>query len=238
MYNPSLENSLDNLLKEWKLKYPDSVFISDGIVNKEKWKTQKVRPLFLLKEAYGGDSDWDLIDDYLSNFINDSDNTPIKSRTWRRVVQWTHGIFNTNKTTLAQLPSSFSENSAEWLNSIAVVNVKKVNGKRYSIMTNINKYAESDRAFLKRQIELIDPTVIICGYTIKSLNIILYNTKKKGVKNYKKPHKDWHYSTKINDKNVIVLDFYHPANWLAGGDLWNYSKITEIYQKALQSINS
>ncbi len=105
-------------------------------------------------------------------------------------------------------------------------------------MTNINKYAESDRAFLKRQIELIDPTVIICGYTIKSLNIILYNTKKKGVKNYKKPHKDWHYSTKINDKNVIVLDFYHPANWLAGGDLWNYSKITEIYQKALQSINS
>ncbi|MGI6593465.1 MAG: hypothetical protein ACOX24_00030 [Christensenellales bacterium] len=83
MYNPSLENSLDNLLKEWKLKYPDSVFISDGIVNKEKWKTQKVRPLFLLKEAYGGDSDWDLIDDYLSIFINDSDNTPIKIKLGR-----------------------------------------------------------------------------------------------------------------------------------------------------------
>ncbi len=41
MYNPSLENSLDNLLKEWKLKYPDNVFISDGIVNKEKWKNTK-----------------------------------------------------------------------------------------------------------------------------------------------------------------------------------------------------
>ncbi|MGI6594980.1 MAG: hypothetical protein ACOX24_07930 [Christensenellales bacterium] len=236
MYNPSLENSLDNLLKEWKLKYPDSVFISDGIVNKEKWKTQKVRPLFLLKEAYGGDSDWDLIDDYLSIFINDSDNTPIKDKTWKRVVQWTHGIFNTNETTLAQLPSSFSDISAEWLNSIAVVNVKKANGKDSSNKTDINGYAERDREFLKRQIELIDPTVIICGSTISSLNIIMCGEENEGVRNSDNKNDDWCYFTNINAHKVIVLDYYHPGQ--RSLDTLHYFRLTYMYQKALQNINS
>ena len=52
------------LLAEWKAKgtvYADgendkaNVFISDGIADPDKWFEQEIRPLFILKQAYGGE---------------------------------------------------------------------------------------------------------------------------------------------------------------------------------------
>ena len=62
------QQDIGNHFKAWKSKppcdginHPASVFISDGIVCPGQWFSQKVRPLFLLKEAYHGSGDWDLI---------------------------------------------------------------------------------------------------------------------------------------------------------------------------------
>lgn len=52
---------------------------------------------------------------------------------------------------------------------------------------------------LRREIELIDPTIIVCGYTITSLNIILgYNIKDRQNSNL-------YYFTRLNGHDVIVL---------------------------------
>ena len=65
-------SDIELLFQEWKNKAPSddinhskNVFIRDGIVCPEQWFSQKVRPLFLLKEAYHGTGDWDLIKDHL-----------------------------------------------------------------------------------------------------------------------------------------------------------------------------
>ena len=65
-------NDIELLFQEWKNKAPSddinhsqNVFIRDGIVCPEQWFSQKVRPLYLLKEAYHGTSDWDLIKEHL-----------------------------------------------------------------------------------------------------------------------------------------------------------------------------
>ena len=54
-----------------------------------------------------------------------------------------------------------------------MVNVKKSAGEKVSDYKEIQRYAEYDRRELRREIELIDPTVIVCGYTISALNIIM-----------------------------------------------------------------
>ena len=77
------------LLAEWKEKgnvYADGendhadVFISDGIADPDKWFEQEIRPLFILKEAYGGEEDWDEIEWFITGGHNQG---KIKNKTWR-----------------------------------------------------------------------------------------------------------------------------------------------------------
>ena len=58
------------------------------------------------------------------------------------------------------------------LSRIAVVNIKKSSGAKSSDMKDIMSYAEWDKDFLKEQIELIKPTVIVCGGTYEMLRHI------------------------------------------------------------------
>ena len=90
---------------------------------------------------------------------------------------------------------------------------------------NILQYAEYDRTELRREIELIDPTIIVCGYTITSLNVIMgYNIKDRQNSNL-------YYFTRLNGHDVIVLDYYHPSNRYP--DIMNYYGLIGSYQQAL-----
>lgn len=237
-------SDMEKLYSKWKLKAPisksisikgkttldvsinhqENVFITDGIVCPEKWYSQNVRLLFLLKEAYHGGGDWDLISEHL--LLKDKK----MSHLFKRICQWTYGIMNTTKEVIpmykAELPDNHYGNDI--LKQIAVVNVKKSNGKSNSTMNEINQYAEYDQKELKQELEIIDPTVIICGYTISSMNIIM-GTK---IKDYNHPNENWFYRTKLNKHDVIILDYYHPANQYP--DLLNYYGMMGIYQQALK----
>ena len=57
--------TLEELFTLWENKYPNKVFVRDGIVKPDKWATQEIKPMFLLKEAYGGEESWDLINDHI-----------------------------------------------------------------------------------------------------------------------------------------------------------------------------
>lgn len=228
------QKNIKNLFEEWKSKpnqngidHQNSVFIRDGIVCPEKWFSQKVRPLFLLKEAYGGDKDWNLITDYLLT------SRKMQRGTWPRVTLWTKGLLSTSSSWIE--PYSTDESMKyygnQYLQQIAVVNIKKSGGNRNSNLTLINQYAATDKEELRREIELIDPTIIICGYTISSLNIIMGQE----IKNYNHPEQNLYYSLKLGkcDKkhNVIVLDYWHPSNYYP--DIMNYYGLMSIYQQAL-----
>ena len=132
-------SDIELLFQEWKNKAPSddinhskNVFIRDGIVCPEQWFSQKVRPLFLLKEAYHGTGDWDLIKDHLL-----TEEKMGKHITWKRVSQWTQGLLHTSTTYLCPFRDEAAMHyfGNEQLRQIAVVNVKKSDGAKDSKKT-------------------------------------------------------------------------------------------------------
>ena len=222
----------DKLFKEWKNKelsgtinHRGSVFIRDGVVCPEIWFSSEIRPLFLLKEAYGGQADWDLCKDHILSERK-------TGKMWNRVAQWTKGIMTT---TVDEIPA-YSKYKCSTLNKnddlkkIAVVNVKKSDGNKNSDLKTLDKYAEYDKKQLMQQLEICDPTIIICGYTGTPLDIITSETKQNIRKNW---NENLYYHMTLNGHDVIVIDYWHPANQYP--DLLNYYGLMNIYQLALKN---
>lgn len=202
------------------------VFIRDGVVNEKVWyaENDKKRILFVLKEAYGGTSGWSLADELKSR-------APWSS-IWKRVAEWAYGIQNTTSDKIAKYEPdsiSMSENN-EWLSQIAVVNLKKSGGASSSKHSELELYADYDRAELRKQIEIIAPEIIVCGSTFDIINS-LYDNHIKTKDNY---CDNWYYFTDIiSEKRRLVIDYYHPANHYPA--LLNYYGLINIYQQALIS---
>lgn len=212
----------NNGAKSLHISHKNDIFITDGVVCPEQWFSQEVRPLFLFKEAYGGEKDWDLISDHLKQEYK-------ISKMWKRVSEWTRGIMNTTTDGIAPYikdePKVLYYNN-EYLNQIAVVNIRKSRGEKNSDMDVISAYANFDKENLRKQLELCDPTVIICGYTGEMLECIL-DTKVRAKRN-----DNFIYDISLNGHDVIVLDYWHPANYYP--DLMNYYGLVNIYYQALK----
>ena len=101
-------------------------------------------------------------------------------------------------------------------------------------MGEILEYAEQDKDFLSKEIELIDPDIIVCGYSIQAL-MKVFDLKIKENSGYYS--ENWFYVTdEIFEKKRIILDFYHPSNHYP--ILLNYYSLACIYQQALLEVNS
>jgi len=221
--------SLDRLFEIWKNKKPNAeinhsanYFIVDGIVNSDVWNQKdKKRILYVLKEAYGTDWNENTLATWLAN------DHP-KARIWKRVAKWTYGIQNTDSNALKAYKAELSEaehNSS--LDQIAVINLKKSSGNSSSNYDEIDRYAEYDREEIKKEFELIDADIIICGSTFKTLNHIVFGREEVV------PNENWFYYLKVCGRERLFIDYYHPANhW---SDLINYYGLTGIYQQALKA---
>lgn len=196
-------------------------FIRDGVVCPETWFAQSIRPLYLLKEAYG-EGNWDLVADHLCKTKKIG-----RGQMWRRVSEWTYGLLSTTKTSIAPYQgwNVVDHYGNEYLQKTAVVNVKKSGGASNSDMDNIRAYAEFDKEYLFRELELCDPTIIICGYTASVLDIIFQKPVRE------KRNANLFYHMALNGHDVLVLDYWHPANQYP--DIMNYYGLMGIYQQAL-----
>lgn len=220
-----------NLFDRWKNKpalgvinHAEGVFISDGVVDPERWFSQEIRPLFLLKEAYNGDADWDLASHLLHS-------TSRCGATWRRVSQWTEGLLKTTARDIFPFQKqSVIAYGNEFLRKIAVMNVKKSGGQHSSDEQELLMYAEYDKLELYEQLVAIDPTIIVCGYTIECLNCIMPQR----VKEYAGQSSNLFYYTELNGHPVLVLDYWHPSNQYP--DIMNYYGLMGAYQQALKDV--
>lgn len=179
--------------------------------------------MFVLKEAYG--TDWH--DNTLVTWLRrDHPN----SRIWSRVARWVYGIDNTTKDHIERYVPQLDEVvHKQCLDEIAVVNLKKSDGNSSSKYDEIAKYARKDKEIIKREIELIDPKIVICGSTFSILLREVYDSYSLKEDN---PSDNWYYYLNLDGKTRLYIDYYHPANhW---SDLMNYYSITNIYQQALQ----
>lgn len=210
------------LFSEWKssVNTNNTPFITDGVVDPEKWFEKYDRILFVLKEAYSKEpnaKDWDLINDHLL-----TDEPLGKSPTWRNISLWTKGLLCPE--------ADYEPKDVElecfgnkYLHSIAAINIKKYNGKSKSNDSEIAEYAIKEKEYIKKEIELCDPNLIICCGTANSLcNVIDFD--------YEHKNDQWFYRSTINGHEVIVIDFYHPANQFP--KMMNYFTLCSIYQRA------
>ena len=83
-------------------------------------------------------------------------------------------------------------------------------------------YAEEDREYIKKEIELIKPKIILCGNNCSLLKIVYPEM------DLDELHED--HCIIFND--TIILDYYHPANHYP--NFVNYYAVAGIYQQALK----
>lgn len=216
-----MDAEFETLFEKWKNDpfHSRTNFISDGIIEPIEWEKQSPKILFLLKEAYtnGGDG-FDLREEL-------SDNAPY--RCWWQASQWIYGILEMNKTQLIPkfpeiLDRGNKEEANNYIKKIAVVNLKKSNGKTLSNNQDLASYVDHDKDMLKQQIDLINPDIILCG------NVFPF---------YKSIY-DSENIIEIPDtnawcfihKNRFVISAYHIANPSSRRD--NFS---ELFQKLFQA---
>lgn len=221
---------LELLFESWKKKekHLGKIFNSDGIICEEEWKKQDKKILFILKEAYHRDikivNDYDLAED-LSN------NGPWKN-IWKRVAEWSYGLVKTTSNYTEPYRSLNEAEANSYLKKVAVINIKKSDGKSKSNNKDIIQYAEYDAEEILREIEIINPDIIVCGYTIGPLNAALKKMDPTFIQfksNKETTSENYHYVW----KNRIVIDYYHPAARYPA--LMSYYGLMGCYRDALRN---
>jgi hypothetical protein len=103
----------------------------------------------------------------------------------------------------------------DYNDDVAIVEVKKLNEEKItSSKAELKRYAREDKEFLRQQIDLIDPHLVVCCYTIDEYHIIYDETYEpydelyrliQPYQNGKNTYVAWNLS------NRLVIDFYHPS---------------------------
>ena len=229
---------LNQLFEQWKNKNPfdteyikdkkpepltidhkNNHFIPDGIVDEEAWgRHDKKRILYVLKEAYTEEDAFNL-----TEWIR---NRSKPKRMWNRVADWTFGIQNTTKDSIEKYHEDLDVDTMNnSLKQIAVLNLKKSGGESSSNMDEIRAYAKHDRAEIRKEFELIDADIVVCGSTFRILNEIVFSNKQVDSKD------NWFHYLNLDGKERLYIDYYHPA--IRGSNLVYYYAIVNIYQQAL-----
>ena len=134
-------------------------FVWDGPSNWELYENSFPKILFLVKEARNG---------YHPSTPLQKANTKFM----RNIARWSLIIDKAFEQ--VELPTMPPNNGLrEFNDSIAIMEVKKINQENISSSSkDLNEFAFEDREFLKRQIKIIDPQVILCAGTLDCFDII------------------------------------------------------------------
>jgi len=206
MTKEQYENSINDLFDRWLTARPgyeddEKEFTYDGISNFEEWEKQEPKILFLLKEARQG---------YHPSYPNQK----VDGMFGINIARWKLAVkeIYTNRESHPVFMEAWQRPKNN--DDITMVEVKKVNDENPSSDINIiNRYAEQDSAFLKEQIDLINPHVVFCCGTITAYGDFIYGDD------------EWETLYSINEpkpcacfkhKIRLVIDFFHPI--LIGSD--------------------
>ncbi len=216
------KNKPPRIVEGFEINHKDNVFISDGVVNTLVWNEQVPKILFVMKEAYSrrDDEDWPL-----TSWV--SSGNCLEYKIWRRIALWTYGLLHTTSDTICPYTKQLSKSVLiDNIQYISIMNLKKSNGKSVSDNDELNAYAIADMYEIRKEFELIDPDVVVCGDCFLTLFSKAFQKDDISEKS-----ENWYYYREIFGKERLFLDYYHPANhW---SDLLNYYGLMGIYQQAL-----
>ena len=227
----TMDKRLQDLMVEWKeshIKHGYTSFISDGLVNAEEYKKSSPKICFFLKEAYSKEKNdgWSL-----TEWLN----AGAMTRMWGSVAEWTYGIQNTTKDSIAIKPQLSDTEKTDILKKIGIINVKKSNGNSQSSYEDLKKFAQGDLQFLKAELDIINPNIIVCGNNSSLLRLLYGASVQPNGKISSDGLIDLSFLSKngfgyVEDK--IIIDYYHPANQYPSK--LNYYTVCALYQQALK----
>lgn len=186
--------ALEKLFDEWAKKHAEKLstaapyfmpeqeqpyggFVRDGIVNLDSWKKQKVRICFVLNEAGGriGMEHYPEGHDLAAEW-NERGSF---SKFMFKLAVWTQAIRDAFNPPGTYSKAEVSKIRDELIRSIAVVNIKKSDGQRRSDYKLLQNFASEDYAELRRELEIVNPNVIVFCENFKILHEPLPHPKKK-----------------------------------------------------------
>ena len=145
---------------------PKHVFLPDGIIAADQYQAAKQKVLFIAKEANWFQADAEV-----------SPDEPVETMFWHREVAFgkvdkTQFSYRLAMLANAIMSGNFTsiDKSHEVLQSVSVVNLNKRGGYSYCVWDTLNSYVKAYQDFIRRQIEMIQPDLIVCcGYDVKWL---------------------------------------------------------------------
>lgn len=221
----------DKLMTEWMSIHNDrgyKEFVTDGIVCPEVWFSQETRILYILKEPHSGDKsdgkDWNLLD-----YLNEPD------RIWTAVAEWQYALQNTTKDSIPSFDrrpgdQRYREIRENLLKQCAIINIKKSNGQRNSDDKDLSRYVNEDGELLKQQIDIISPSIILCGSTFHLLKDNQKQPDKKLI--FGEDTSDWPDRGCFPIGGRTVIAYYHPANRYPAA--LNYYGVAGMYHNYLK----
>lgn len=193
----------DKLFEEWQrtcLHERCRVFVRDGIIERHLWSHADLNVAFLLKESNESKSELYGTAD-LCEWVRTTMIDRARHKMWRTLSQWAYGIHGLSKGTILPFPSGpeMEKPLADALLASAVINVKKSDGGASSNYADLERYASEDARFLKRQLRIIGPDLLVCGSTWCLFRPFFTDVTQVA-----------HRVFKVDD--IYVVDFGHPAN--------------------------
>ncbi len=203
-----------NIWDEWQNHYKElgisgGGICQDGIVDGQKYRINKEKILFVLKETndFSG---------HVKEFIMEP-----KGNTWK-IGLWAVGILNGFPP--FEKFNNDDEAKKEALSSVAWINLKKITGGNVSDERIINAHAFTDRHLLKKQINNIDPTIIVaCGNGVFDSLLWVLEPDNLPVEVYQNsPVWD-----KFNWKSCKVVRMIHPSAMNMSNEA-SYNRLSEL----------
>lgn len=166
--------SIDILLNEWRSQVVREAghFVEDGVVCQESWSKAKLRVLFLLKEPNGYKGEHGPLNELLRKAATTNPGSAMWDRpTFHNIGRWAYGLANYSH----DVPSYQEANKAykTAVLECAYINIKKSSGGARAtkeVAVHAAKYA----AFLRRQVDLLAPDIVVCGGTYSLLKEHVY----------------------------------------------------------------
>ena len=234
---------LDDLFKEWKNEREFTHFYYDGLMYRgeyiyidnipywiksskesEMWDKCPTRVMFLLKDVNARGDTAEIADDLRQRaFLNTG------YRGYKNMTYWLYGILKTIETGCAP-DYTFSDAEASKLfdeTPVAYVNCKKQAGGSSCSYSTLLNYIERDKEYLIKEIEILDPDIIMCcAYTESTLNPIFDFVKENIFTDLIKVN-DWiYYSEKTNK---VVIEAYHFVT-TKKSNKYLYTKMTKHFE--------
>lgn len=202
---------LDLLFEKWQKVFPENQgkFKYDGIIDEDNFERQKVKLLFIGKEA---NDEQQNEGDYRSWWKE-----VVKYQFSIRLSEWAFGILNSFPP--IESISESQDSRKEILSSIAFMNLKKTGGGNTADVNNLKEIVIRERAFILDEIEIIKPDIIIGS--IGDVNLWQLIFRNDGFE-------ESGYDVKIfRIKKMKIINFYHPSYRVPRA--MSYSLLKNVY---------